>query len=336
MRHKYIIFTLLITIFLLTTSCTKEKTTIANPASVYCNEQGGNLTIIQTQNGSYAECTLQDGITCEEWAYFRGECPKIDFNITNQDKRYLANSLDECNKINIKCNEDEIAFINANGCGCEIRKTRIYTREESEQIAREYITNSSIYKDNAKNLILTKTDVLRCPYCWLYTFTFNKDNSGYIAKITAIEGNIATGTINMIDDEAINYCTNNSDCIPDPSKCHPKDCINNAYKDQFLKAEVCTTLFDTEAAYQKEDCLCINNQCTNNNSIKNITEDKKTYCTKEQRNVDACYTLYEPVCGWFNQSINCIKYPCASDYPNDCSACKDSKVEFITKGKCPK
>ena len=46
-----------------------------NPASVYC-EQNGNKLVIQTasdgsQNGI---CVLPDGSTCDEWAYFRGEC----------------------------------------------------------------------------------------------------------------------------------------------------------------------------------------------------------------------------------------------------------------------
>ena len=46
-----------------------------NPASVYC-EQNGNKLEIRTaadssQNGI---CVFPDGSTCDEWAYFRGEC----------------------------------------------------------------------------------------------------------------------------------------------------------------------------------------------------------------------------------------------------------------------
>jgi len=46
-----------------------------NPASVYC-EQTGNKHEIQTAaDGSQPGiCTFPDGSTCEEWAYFRGEC----------------------------------------------------------------------------------------------------------------------------------------------------------------------------------------------------------------------------------------------------------------------
>ena len=48
---------------------------IANPASVNCIDKGGKLKIVDGQNGQYGICTLPDGTECEEWAYFRGECP---------------------------------------------------------------------------------------------------------------------------------------------------------------------------------------------------------------------------------------------------------------------
>jgi len=51
-------------------------TQIANPASVYCEEQGGMLSIVDGEDGQYGICTLSDGTECEEWAYYRGECPE--------------------------------------------------------------------------------------------------------------------------------------------------------------------------------------------------------------------------------------------------------------------
>lgn len=50
-------------------------TKIANPASSYCIERGGTLKIFRTDGGEYGVCTLPSGVTCEEWAYFRGDCP---------------------------------------------------------------------------------------------------------------------------------------------------------------------------------------------------------------------------------------------------------------------
>lgn len=47
---------------------------MANPASVYCAEQGGRLETRETGVGQYGVCVFPDGRECEEWAYFRGEC----------------------------------------------------------------------------------------------------------------------------------------------------------------------------------------------------------------------------------------------------------------------
>lgn len=58
---------------------TKESipsTQIANPASVNCIEKGGKLSIVDKSEGQIGMCTLSNGTVCEEWAYFRGECPK--------------------------------------------------------------------------------------------------------------------------------------------------------------------------------------------------------------------------------------------------------------------
>jgi hypothetical protein len=48
---------------------------MANPASVYCGEQGGRLEIrSDAQGNEYGICIFNDGSECEEWAFFRGEC----------------------------------------------------------------------------------------------------------------------------------------------------------------------------------------------------------------------------------------------------------------------
>jgi hypothetical protein len=48
---------------------------MANPASVFCKEKGGNLEIKTDENGGqFGLCHFSDGTTCEEWALFRGEC----------------------------------------------------------------------------------------------------------------------------------------------------------------------------------------------------------------------------------------------------------------------
>ncbi|MBT3643042.1 hypothetical protein HN604_01040 [archaeon] len=62
----------------------------------------------------------------------------------------------------------------------------------------------------------------------------------------------------------------------------------------------------------------------------------ETYCEPEQRNIDACIEIYQPVCGWNNpENIQCITYPCASTYSNYCFACQNPDVEYYTLGECP-
>ena len=46
-----------------------------NPASVYCRQGGNKLEIRTAADGSqYGICVFPDGSTCDEWAYYRGEC----------------------------------------------------------------------------------------------------------------------------------------------------------------------------------------------------------------------------------------------------------------------
>lgn len=48
---------------------------MANPASVYCVQQGGRLQIVQGPQGESGLCTLPDGQQIEEWTLFRQQHP---------------------------------------------------------------------------------------------------------------------------------------------------------------------------------------------------------------------------------------------------------------------
>jgi len=48
----------------------EQNAEIANPASVYCEENGGTLVL---EEGAWL-CMFEDGSYCEEWAYQRWEC----------------------------------------------------------------------------------------------------------------------------------------------------------------------------------------------------------------------------------------------------------------------
>lgn len=55
---------------------TNTKTTgMANPASVYCEKQGGKLEIRTAANGGQTGyCRFPNGKVCEEWKFYQGEC----------------------------------------------------------------------------------------------------------------------------------------------------------------------------------------------------------------------------------------------------------------------
>ena len=48
-----------------------DATGMPNPASVYCEEQGGTLEIVDEEGGQVGYCNLPDGTRIEEWEYYR-------------------------------------------------------------------------------------------------------------------------------------------------------------------------------------------------------------------------------------------------------------------------
>ncbi len=76
MKKLSLIFLLVLILISGCTQIKKEDSQIANPASVYCEEQGGTLEIRTNSDGSQTGyCKFEDS-ECEEWAFFRGECQK--------------------------------------------------------------------------------------------------------------------------------------------------------------------------------------------------------------------------------------------------------------------
>lgn len=75
-------FLLLTAVFLASCSSTPKanfassKIGMANPASINCADQGGELRITKNTKGEMGICFFEDGSHCEEWAYYRKECSK--------------------------------------------------------------------------------------------------------------------------------------------------------------------------------------------------------------------------------------------------------------------
>ncbi len=71
---------------------------------------------------------------------------------------------------------------------------------------------------------------------------------------------------------------------------------------------------------------CVKEYLKYDNSIK---------CLPEQRDVDGCIEIYQPVCGSVN--VQCITTPCdpvMETFENSCKACINSLVSIYTKGEC--
>ena len=66
----------------------------------------------------------------------------------------------------------------------------------------------------------------------------------------------------------------------------------------------------------------------------NESNENRNYCSDESRKGLFCAQVYQPVCGWFNSQIKCIRYPCAEIYSNSCVACHDGKVDYWIEREC--
>ena len=54
---------------------TVSSSQLANPASVYCEEQGGKIDIHANSNGEQVGfCIFPNGSECEEWAFYHRVC----------------------------------------------------------------------------------------------------------------------------------------------------------------------------------------------------------------------------------------------------------------------
>ena len=85
---------------------------------------------------------------------------------------------------------------------------------------------------------------------------------------------------------------------------------------------------DEESVEQIVDLLSKDETTFNNAS---------TNCAPEQRNVDACIEIYQPVCAKVN--VQCVTTPCEpveETFPNSCFACSNSLVESYIVGECAK
>jgi putative hemolysin len=82
---RMVSYAVFFTMLVLISACAKDEippvptptpaAEIANPASVFCEQNSGQLELRTDASGSVAGfCLFADGSECEEWGYFRGDC----------------------------------------------------------------------------------------------------------------------------------------------------------------------------------------------------------------------------------------------------------------------
>lgn len=96
------------------------------------------------------------------------------------------------------------------------------------------------------------------------TIIFKMRFIGVVIILTSIILFISGCVKSPIKEEDIYKCVADSDCIPKPD-CHPRECINQNFKNLYKSPDLCTAIFDCNAAYKQKDCICSNNKCVNKN-----------------------------------------------------------------------
>jgi putative hemolysin len=90
--------------------CAPKETEIIgmpNPASVYCQDQGGNSEIrTEDDGGQYGVCVFPDGSECDEWAFFRGECAPVETGIIGMPNPASVYCLDQGGNSEIRTDDE--------------------------------------------------------------------------------------------------------------------------------------------------------------------------------------------------------------------------------------
>jgi len=117
-----------------------ENVQLANPASVHCLENDGELEMREEEGGTAGYCLFEDGSECEEWAFFRDECrPEIG-----------------------------------------IPEALKFDEESMKTVAEVWIENNApTYVYDGYNLKHKQTNALRCDGCFEFIYEFQSRQAGY-------------------------------------------------------------------------------------------------------------------------------------------------------------
>lgn len=118
---------------------------IANPASEFCIRQGGKVEIeTDASGGQLGVCVLPTGQKCEEWAYYRGECPAKNCSGTCPQYAPPAPGW---------CSDGTVVERGVDECGCQLpptceRLAKRMTRELCESAGGHFNECASACRNN--------------------------------------------------------------------------------------------------------------------------------------------------------------------------------------------
>jgi len=98
-----LIIILMLGIILSACSTTTENTQIANPASTYCVEKGGELIMNETSLGTQGLCKIND-VVVDEWDYFRAN-NEVNNKSTENNSDEMPTTVDITNESVAYCIE---------------------------------------------------------------------------------------------------------------------------------------------------------------------------------------------------------------------------------------
>lgn len=196
-------------------------------------------------------------------------------NLSNQSEKLIGGDRD-----NGGC------LVGAGYSWCEIKKKCLRSWEEScadeapslltgEEAVKKYI------EDNISSLAPQKTE---SGFFTVSEINFISDQTAFIGYDDGqnfynaeVVFRISTAGEVLIEkfivknengnESELQSCKSDDDCVPLPSECHPRSCINKKKAGDFKKPEICTMMFDVQAAYNAEDCACDteNKECYDKN-----------------------------------------------------------------------
>jgi eight-cysteine-cluster-containing protein len=74
-----------------------NKAGIANPASQFCKDNGGQPEIRTNEDGSqYGVCIFKNGVECDEWDFFSGRCSKDGEDFCGQSTNGSCKGSSDC------------------------------------------------------------------------------------------------------------------------------------------------------------------------------------------------------------------------------------------------